>query len=93
VLACKASRYITHTKKLRDREQATVRFFDAITALGDKLGLVLFQLPPYWRADACRLADVLEALPADLDAYCYFVRQRRGRSCGARRPAAGRDDR
>lgn len=63
VFACKASRYLTHMKKLRDPEEATRNFFDVVTALGEKLGPVLFQLPPHWHADAGRLAQFLAALP------------------------------
>jgi uncharacterized protein YecE (DUF72 family) len=63
VFACKASRYITHMKKLKDPSQSTEKFFRAIDGLGDKLGPVLFQLPPRWRADAQRLARFLKALP------------------------------
>jgi len=63
LFACKASRYITHMKKLKDPAQSTTRFFDAAAALGDKLGPILFQLPPRWRADTARLARFLEALP------------------------------
>jgi uncharacterized protein YecE (DUF72 family) len=63
VFACKASRYITHMKKLKDPVQSTERFFDAIAPLGDKLGPILFQLPPRWRVNGDRLANFLDALP------------------------------
>ena len=63
LFACKASRYITHMKKLKDPKESTRRFLDAAAALGDKLGPILFQLPPRWRADRNRLARFLEALP------------------------------
>ncbi|MFO7582894.1 DUF72 domain-containing protein [Guyparkeria sp.] len=62
--AVKASRYITHMKKLKDPERSTGRFFEAIDRLGDRLGPVLFQLPPRWHADLDRLAGFLKALPA-----------------------------
>jgi uncharacterized protein YecE (DUF72 family) len=65
VFACKASRYVTHMKKLKDPVSATSRFFDAVTNLGDKLGPILFQLPPRWHADPERLARFLDALPQD----------------------------
>jgi uncharacterized protein YecE (DUF72 family) len=64
VFACKASRYITHMKKLKDPTETTARFFAAIVALGDKLEPILFQLPPRWHIDADRLARFLDALPA-----------------------------
>jgi uncharacterized protein YecE (DUF72 family) len=62
--AVKASRYITHMKKLKDPERSTGRFFEAIDRLGDRLGPVLFQLPPRWHADPDRLSGFLKALPA-----------------------------
>jgi uncharacterized protein YecE (DUF72 family) len=63
VFACKASRFITHMKKLKDPEEATRHFFDAVTALEEKLGPILFQLPPHWHADPDRLAQFLAVLP------------------------------
>ncbi len=61
--ACKASRYITHMKKLKDPAESTKRFFEAVDALGDKLGPILFQLPPSWGLDFERLESFLAALP------------------------------
>ena len=66
LFACKASRYITHMKKLKDPEAATRRFFELVTTLGDKLGPILFQLPPHWHANPERLARFLASLPAGL---------------------------
>ena len=63
VFACKASRYITHMKKLKDPEESIRRFFNVIAALGDKLGPILFQLPPGWHVDIDRLETFLESLP------------------------------
>jgi uncharacterized protein YecE (DUF72 family) len=63
IFACKASRYITHMKKLRDPEVSCQRFLEAVEALGDKLGPILFQLPPRWRVNPGRLAAFLAALP------------------------------
>jgi uncharacterized protein YecE (DUF72 family) len=64
LFAVKASRFITHMKKLKDPAAATGRFFDHIAALGDGLGPVLFQLPPRWRANPSRLEAFLTALPS-----------------------------
>jgi uncharacterized protein YecE (DUF72 family) len=61
--AAKGSRFLTHMKKLKDAEQGVARFFDAIDVLGDKLGPILFQLPPNWEIDAERLRSFLEILP------------------------------
>jgi uncharacterized protein YecE (DUF72 family) len=63
LFASKASRFITHMKKLKDPEQTIRRFFQVITTLGDKLGPILFQLPPHWRVDSERLKQFLAALP------------------------------
>lgn len=63
--ACKASRYLTHMKKLKDHGQGLRRFFSAIAPLADKLGPVLFQLPGKWNVDAPRLRSFLEALPPE----------------------------
>lgn len=61
--ACKASRYITHMKKLKDPADSTKRFFETVDVLGDKLGPILFQLPPSWGVDLERLGSFLAALP------------------------------
>jgi uncharacterized protein YecE (DUF72 family) len=60
--AVKASRYITHMKKLKDPGETLERFVPAIEAFGDRLGPVLFQLPPSWNANPDRLGEFLEAL-------------------------------
>lgn len=66
VFATKGSRYLTHIKKLEDTTTGLDRFFSRIRDLGDKLGPVLWQLPPGWKANPGRLARFLSALPADL---------------------------
>jgi uncharacterized protein YecE (DUF72 family) len=62
VFAVKASRYITHMKKLKDPEQGVGRFLPRMQLLGDKLGPILFQLPPHWRFNAERLESFLAGL-------------------------------
>ena len=64
VFAVKASRYITHLKKLSDCGEAVARLIDVADALGDKLGPLLFQLPPRWHINIARLQTFLTALPA-----------------------------
>jgi uncharacterized protein YecE (DUF72 family) len=61
--AVKASRFLTHMKKLKDPEDPLFRFFDAASQLGPTLGPVLYQLPPGWKADLDRLEHFLRALP------------------------------
>lgn len=55
----KSPRRITHEKRLVGSDDATKHFFDTAGALGDKLGPVLFQLPPFLRKDLPRLVDFL----------------------------------
>ena len=61
--AVKASRFITHNKKLNDAEATLDRFLPRVEALGAKLGPVLFQLPPSWKLNLERLRDFLSLLP------------------------------
>jgi uncharacterized protein YecE (DUF72 family) len=61
--AVKASRFLTHMKKLKDPEEPLERLFTRMGALGTRLGPVLYQLPPMWKRDDERLSHFLEALP------------------------------
>ncbi|HKL62972.1 MAG TPA: DUF72 domain-containing protein, partial [Woeseiaceae bacterium] len=65
VFAVKASRYITHMKKLKDPAESLERFLGRVEALGSTLGPVLFQLPPRWHRDPDRLASFLRQLPGE----------------------------
>ncbi len=65
IFAVKASRYITHLKKLTEPDQSVKTLFDRIKLLGNKLGPVLFQLPPHFQFNAARLETFLQALPRD----------------------------
>jgi uncharacterized protein YecE (DUF72 family) len=70
--ALKAPQRITHVLRLRDTDETTARFCTAAGGLGPKLGPLLFQLPPYLRADAPRLADFLAGLPPGLEPTFEF---------------------
>ena len=61
--AVKASRFLTHMKKLKDPEDPLLRFFDRAKELGRHLGPVLFQLPPRWPLNLERFEHFLGALP------------------------------
>jgi uncharacterized protein YecE (DUF72 family) len=61
--AVKASRYITHNRKLKDPEESTEKFLTQIRKLGARLGPILFQLPPGWKVNVDRLQEFLQALP------------------------------
>ncbi len=63
LFAVKASRFITHNKKLKDPQNALENFLPRAEALGRKLGPILFQLPPKWRINLGRLEEFLSALP------------------------------
>ena len=63
VVAVKASRYITHIRRLRDAKDSVELFWERARRIGDKLGPVLFQLPPRFRADLDRLEEFLGVLP------------------------------
>jgi uncharacterized protein YecE (DUF72 family) len=70
--AVKASRYITHMKKLTDPQEPVAKFLSRMEILGDKLGPILFQLPPNWHANPKRLRTFLQALPGDHRYVCEF---------------------
>ena len=63
VYAWKASRFITHNKKLKDVADSIALVFGRMDPLGEHFGPVLFQLPPQLRADYERLAAFLRLLP------------------------------
>jgi uncharacterized protein YecE (DUF72 family) len=63
VFAVKANRYITHMKNLLEPEEPVARMMDRIQELGEKLGPILFQLPPGWHVNASRLANFVGILP------------------------------
>jgi len=64
--AVKASRFITHMKKLKDPENSIRRFFSEVTdKLGSKAGPILFQLPPRWSINLERLASFINSLPPE----------------------------
>ena len=64
VFTLKAPRRITHIKRLKDAAEIVGEFFRRADALGDKLGMTLFQCPPTLRKDLPRLREFLGALPA-----------------------------
>ncbi len=65
VFTVKASRYLTHIRRLRSPGEPTRLLLRAARRLGPKLGVVLLQLPPRFRCDAGRLAATLDAFGAD----------------------------
>jgi uncharacterized protein YecE (DUF72 family) len=64
VFAVKASRYLSHMKKLKDPEEPLARLMEHAGGLGRKLGPVLFQFPRQWTLHLDRLTEFLAALKA-----------------------------
>jgi uncharacterized protein YecE (DUF72 family) len=64
VMAVKASRYLTHVRRLRDPAEPVGRLLSAAAGLGDRLGPVLLQLPPNLPADAGALEGCLREFAA-----------------------------
>lgn len=63
VFAVKASRFITHNKKLKDPQNGLDNILSRAEHLGKKLGPILFQLPPRWKINSARMENLLEILP------------------------------
>lgn len=59
----KASRYLTHIKRLKEPEEPLQRLLDHTGGLGSKLNIVLYQFPPNWGPDVERLERFLRLLP------------------------------
>jgi uncharacterized protein YecE (DUF72 family) len=65
-VAVKASRFLTHVKRLREPAEPVMRLVTHARGLGDRLGPILVQLPPTLRADPGLLDDCLAAFPSDV---------------------------
>lgn len=65
-MAVKASRFLTHVKRLKDPAEPVKRLLDACEGLGDRLGPILLQLPPTMKADADRLEACLACFPSSI---------------------------
>lgn len=70
--ALKAPQKITHKKKLEETGEETTYLFRTAGTLADRLGVVLFQLPPWFRKDVPRLERFLEEIPAGTRAAFEF---------------------
>ena len=65
--AVKASRYLTHVRRLRDPEEPVERLRMRASRMGDRLGPILYQLPPRWRPNPERLERFLGAIAGAAD--------------------------
>ena len=68
----KASQQITHFKRLKDAATPTQYMLETVSILEDRLGVVLFQLPPNMKKDLERLETFLKDLPQDTPAAFEF---------------------
>lgn len=66
VVTVKASRFLTHVKRLREPEEPVARLLDRVAGLGAKRGALLLQLPPTLRADVGLLDACLRCFPPDV---------------------------
>ena len=71
-LTLKAPRRITHDARLRDCAPSLQYFLDTAATLGEKLGMLLFQLPPFLRKDLAVLDAFLQTFPAGIRAAFEF---------------------
>ena len=76
LFAVKASRYMTHMRRLQDLAEPLRRFWDPLEPLreADKLGPVLWQLPENFHRDDERLAATLEQVAGDGGQHCFEFR-------------------
>jgi uncharacterized protein YecE (DUF72 family) len=73
LFAWKASKFITHWKRLSNKSRNSIALMNTrLRALGKKAGPVLFQLPPQMKADADRLESFLRLLPKSHDYVFEF---------------------
>jgi uncharacterized protein YecE (DUF72 family) len=74
LFAAKASRYLTHVRRLRNVEEGIRRYYERIEPLVDssKLGPIVWQLPPNFRRHDEALAGILAVLPAGR--HCFEFR-------------------
>ncbi|MDR9502448.1 MAG: DUF72 domain-containing protein [Desulfurivibrionaceae bacterium] len=63
LFAVKASRFITHMKKLKGAAEHVDNFLERIAPLAEKTGPILFQLPPRWHCNVERLQEFISHLP------------------------------
>ncbi len=83
VFAVKGGRFVTHMKKLRGVESALANFFaSGLLALGEKLGPLLWQLPPNLGFDAERLAAFFSQLPRSTGEAAWLARRHDERLAG-----------
>ncbi len=63
IFSVKASRFITHNKKLKDPKEPVRNFYESANRLGKKIGITLFQLPPNLNYNHDKLKHFVKILP------------------------------
>jgi hypothetical protein len=95
--AVKASRYLTHMKKLKDPGEPIARFFSRASRLRRSFGPVLYQLPPRWPMNLDRFRTFLRVLPRRRRHAVEFREPSWSRcaftTCPGPHPAGSRSDR
>ena len=90
VFSVKAPRFITHIKRLHGIDAPLANFFaSGLANLREKLGPILWQLPPTMRYDPSLLEPFLASLPPDTDAASKLARRHDARVTGRARLAFG----
>jgi uncharacterized protein YecE (DUF72 family) len=72
VFVLKGSQRITHVQRLKDAGESVAYMFETAKAMGDKLGPVFFQLPPFSKKDVPRLRAFLDILPKEREVAFEF---------------------
>lgn len=74
LFAVKGSRFLTHMKKLNVDREGVKLFFSHVSKLREKLGPILFQLPPKWKMNVERLDDFIGVIPKT-NRYAFEFRE------------------
>lgn len=70
--ALKAPQTITHFAKLKGCDDTLTYFYKVVSGLGERLGPVLFQLPPFLKKDVSLLGDFVRCFPSEMRAAFEF---------------------
>jgi uncharacterized protein YecE (DUF72 family) len=73
VFSVKMSRYVSHIKRLLDPEESLPRFFESVSALKEKCGPILIQLPPSMKFNEERVINFLEVLTQTHKGYRFTM--------------------
>lgn len=72
LFAVKASRFVTHIKRLKDGKEPNELFWSRARHLGDKCGPILYQCPPRFPVDAARLRAFIQTVPKQVPVAFEF---------------------